>query len=143
MTTSFFDSKAWYRLSNDNNGANMSLSLGLSGDTPAAPNMDQAGAFSSENWQLFFQSGVYFLRNYDYGADWQLGVTQSDLSIPRMLRSSGVLGMQWAITQWPDGTLKLTNELLGGVPMFGVGADSTVPAMNANQKGAHCTVGES
>jgi hypothetical protein len=37
--------------------------------------MTQWGAYSSENWQLFFDSSIYFIRNYDYGADWQLGVT--------------------------------------------------------------------
>jgi hypothetical protein len=140
MATSFFDSTAWYRLSNDNTGENKTISLGYSSDTPAALNMTQAGSFSSENWQIFFQSGLYFIRNYDYGADWQLGVTDNDRSIPRMLPSSGLLGMEWNISQWQDGTWKFTNELLGNVLLFGVGADSTVPAMNANGRGAHWTV---
>jgi hypothetical protein len=51
------------------------------------------GSYSSENWQLFFQDGVYFIRNYDWGADWQLGVNSTDRSVPQMLEAAGLLGM--------------------------------------------------
>lgn len=140
MSTSFFDPSQWYRLSNDRTGVNRTLSLGYYPDsaTPGAPGMTVAGSYSSENWQLFFQSGLYFIRNYDWGADWQLGVTANELSIPTMLQAGGLLGMQWNVTEWSDGTFKLTNMLLGSnTPVFGVGAGSTIPTMNENEQGAH------
>lgn len=140
MSTSFFDSSQWYRLSNDRTGVNRTLSLGYYPDsaTPGAPDMTVAGSYSSENWQLFFQSGLYFIRNYDWGADWQLGVTANERSIPTMLQAGGLLGMQWNVTEWSDGAFKLTNMLLGSnTPLFGVGSGSTIPSMNENEQGAH------
>jgi hypothetical protein len=75
MATSPFDLTAYYRLSNDATGAGLTLSLGLRSLPPPTLQMTPWGAYSSENWQLFFDSSIYFIRNYDYGADWQLGVT--------------------------------------------------------------------
>jgi hypothetical protein len=146
MATSPFDPTAYYRLSNDATGAGLTLSLGLRSLPPPTPQMTQWGAYSSENWQLFFDSGIYFIRNYDYGADWQLGVTEDNRSDsePSLLNSSGALGMQWNLSQWGDGTWALRNELLGSLPLFavsvaGADGDDTVPAMNLDQTAAHWT----
>jgi hypothetical protein len=144
MATSPFDLTAYYRLSNDATGAGLTLSLGLRSLPPPTLQMTPWGAYSSENWQLFFDSGIYFIRNYDYGADWQLGVTEDNRSVLRLLNSSGALGMRWNLSQWGDGTWALRNELLGSLPLFavsvaGADGDDTVPAMNLDQTAAHWT----
>lgn len=147
MSASLFDSTAWYRLSNDFTGPSLTLSLGLKSWPPPTPQMTPAGAYSSENWQLFFDSGVYFIRNYDYRGSLQLGITADERSLPEMLSPSGALGMQWNLSQWNgnDGTWKVTNGLLGGEGLVLGVADSgefdgsTVLAMNADPEGAHWT----
>lgn len=75
MTVAAFDPKASYRFFNAAYGANYTLSLGLPGATPSTPMLAEAGAYSSENWQFFLDAGVYFIRNYDWGAAYRLGIT--------------------------------------------------------------------
>jgi hypothetical protein len=144
MSTSPFDPTVYYRLSNNVPDEPLTLSLNLRTLPPSPLQMTPAGAYSSENWQLFEDSGLYFIRNYDFGSDYQLGVAEDDRSVPRMLNSSGALGMQWKLSPWGDGTWALRNGLLGDLSLFAVSLsgeynDIAVPAMNLDQRSAHWT----
>lgn len=143
MDVAPFDPTAYYRLSNDVTGSSRTLSLGLHDLPPPMLQMSPTGAYSSENWQFFYDSGIYFIRNYDYGADYQLGVA-NDRSVPELLSSSGELNMQWNLTHWGDGTWSLRNGYLNSLPLFAVSVNyadghEIVPAMNLDESQAHWT----
>jgi hypothetical protein len=155
MAATPFDPTAYYRFSNSATGADLTLSMGMTGYSsglinsyPPPIKMTPLGAYSSENWQLFLDddSGIYFIRNYDYKAKYQLGIPNYDRSVPSLLSSSASLAMQWNISSWEDGTgtWALRNGLLGTVPLFGVSVDAKygniAPAMNPNQDDVHWTI---
>lgn len=97
---------------------------------------------STENWQLFYQAGVYFIRNYQSGADLQLGLTEDDLTTPRLLHSSSALGQQWTITARSDSTYRLTNGLVANSSSLGIApAGARVPAMDTADTDGHWTIG--
>jgi len=108
MATSLFDSQAYYTFSNTQL-SDSTISCGENFDTKGAIKMTQQGSLSSENWQLWYQEGRYFVRNHDYGANWQLGVSQSSLYVPLLLPASGDLTQQWEVTSLPGGALVLTS----------------------------------
>jgi hypothetical protein len=139
-TTSSFDSTRWYRFSNTETGPNITLSSGIDQSTNGAINMTIIQSYSSsENWQLFFQSGIYFIRNYDYST-MQLGVSVSDTSLPSLMNPTGDLGQQWTISQRSDGNWKIQNELLGNVSTFGISAGNTVPGMEPSDTGSEWNI---
>jgi len=131
------DDTYYYRFFN-NVDQNNTMSSGAS--RPKYINMTAQGSLSSENWQLFPQSGRYFLRNYDYGGEWQLGLTTQSLIIPSMLPRSGDLGQQWILNQWSDGTWSLKNELAGNDSFLSLTYAATVPAMDTNSDGSHWNI---
>jgi len=92
---------------------------------------------SSQNWQLYFQQERYFIRNYDYGGDYQLGLTE-DSVIPRLIKRSGVLAQQWILERQADGTYKIRNGFLGNntVLAFTVAPNNVQPAMQSAQTGS-------
>ncbi|OJJ44479.1 hypothetical protein ASPZODRAFT_168743 [Penicilliopsis zonata CBS 506.65] len=131
-----FNSKYYYRFSNSGLGSNYTLSLGLKTDPPATPSMTTMGAYSSENWQIFYDDGVYFLRNYDWGDTYQMGLTAED-TIPEMLTPDAALGMQWNISDGSTtGTYILRNMLIGSTNVLSTEALSDgliVPIMNTDE----------
>ena len=129
-----FDSKMFYTLRNPN-APTGSLSSGIYTDTNGAINMTLDGSLSSENWQLFFQSGRYFIRNYDYGAKWQLGITEESRSIPKLYERSGSVSQQWRLLKVGDGW-HLVNELWGEGTVFALPRGWLVPAMRSEMDGA-------
>ena len=110
MATSLFNSSSYYRFSNTQlNDA--TISSGISFNTDGAIAMTQLGSLSSENWQLWYQEGRYFIRNRDYGAEWQLGVSEGSPDVPLLLAASADLGQQWEVTSLSGGSYTLTNLL--------------------------------
>ncbi|KAK2808830.1 hypothetical protein FQN50_004306 [Emmonsiellopsis sp. PD_5] len=145
MTSSTFpDQDAYYILSFDSSDGPFSdLSLGSKTNDPSPLEIKDINSVSTENWHIFFDQGVYFLRNYEYSADWILGLEDKDEATPRMLRmpkSAVPLGMQWNLTRWEDGnTWKLTNRLLGEDRWLGVVNDKE-PSMMVSIEGSHWTL---
>jgi hypothetical protein len=132
-----FNSKNYYRFFNSVY-PNHTISEGLIYSVNGSVNMTISETFSStENWQLFYQSGLYFIRNYQSGSALQLGLTADDLSVPRLLNSSGDLGQQWKLNQFSDGTYRITNGLLSNSSSLGIGPGDTVPAMDTSDGDGH------
>lgn len=131
----------FYRIFNSLLGKNFTLSLGYAGDSnsPSPLIISQAGTYSSENWQIFPDSGIYFLRNHDWGDVYQLGVSDSNLFVPQMLVTGNDLAMQWNITQESGntGTWLIRNQLLNQADVLGVDIDAnkTSPFMNTDLSG--------
>ncbi|KAF2203141.1 hypothetical protein GQ43DRAFT_282689 [Delitschia confertaspora ATCC 74209] len=132
-----FDSKAFYTLHNTLS-PHKTISSGLNRSTNGTINTTTEETYSSsENWQLFYQSGRYFLHNYDYGPEFQLGVTKDSWTVPRLIPRSGALGQQWNIERWDDGeeegkggsVWRLTNALVGEQQFLGLSEPNTCPAL--------------
>ncbi|KAK5378955.1 hypothetical protein LTR20_010353 [Exophiala xenobiotica] len=136
-----FDSTAYYRLSCDRYGQETRLSDGSDPDQPD-PLFLGTTSYSSENWQIYFQDEVYFIRNFDYGANYQLAVSSTTDTQPQLLPATGDLAQQWNITVWPDGTRKLVNLAVGEFQILGVSNTSEeviIPVMNTAEEGSHWT----
>lgn len=131
-----FDEKVFYRFYNSVR-PNTTISAGQNQDSGGAINMTVAETYSSsENWQIYYQQGRYFIRNYDYG-DYQLGVTESSRSVPRLLKRSGALGQQWSLMRDDaGGGWKMSNGLLGNGTWLSISGINTVPAMQPSGNGA-------
>lgn len=138
---SVFGNQAYYRFQNNVN-SNLTMSSGLASAAPALTeaSMTTLGSLSSENWQIFYSSGVYFIRNYDDGAGLQLGLTTTNGVVPEFLNSSGDLGQQWDFTQRSDGTWRITNILTGNGTVLGLVDSQTTPAMNTDDDNGHWDV---
>jgi hypothetical protein len=132
-----FDPTYYYRLFN-NADPNSTLSSGAG--RPGTVNMTAQRSLSSENWQLFHQSDCYFLRNYDYGPDWQLGLTKESRSVPVLLPRSGDLGQQWTLSQWSDGTWSFKSRLLGDNAVLNLSLGNIVPGMDTSESGSHWNI---
>ncbi|KAF2643013.1 hypothetical protein P280DRAFT_242108 [Massarina eburnea CBS 473.64] len=133
-----FDENRYYRFSNANGlSPNNTISAGLHRDSNGAINMTKISVTtSSENWQLYYQGGRYFIRNWDFGGDWQLGLTADSRSDPKMLKRSGAVGQQWTLAKSADGKGYLvTNGLLGNGSFLALSGINTVPAMQPSASG--------
>ena len=82
---SLFDPKNFYTFINPTI-PDWTLSSGINQRMNGDINMTKCNTYSSENWQLFYQSGRYFIRNYDYAASWQLGLTKDSKIVPSFTR---------------------------------------------------------
>ena len=106
--------------------------------------MTAAGTFSSsENWQFLYQESCdcTFIRNFDYGPLFQLGLTEASRSEPKLLRSSEEIGQQWIFQTEGGGTgegepVKFINRLIGNTTYLGLGKSSQVPAMQTSVESA-------
>jgi hypothetical protein len=129
--TSSFDPKMFYTL-NNLVLPRYTLSASTGGDPNALINVTQYGSLSSENWQLFYQQGRYFIRNYDYGAGWQLGLSQNDPNAPKMYARSGSISQQWTLSQ-VDGGWTMQNGLAGSGSVLGMPSGWSIPAMRTGE----------
>ncbi|KIM94625.1 hypothetical protein OIDMADRAFT_34638 [Oidiodendron maius Zn] len=131
MATSLFNSSSYYRFANTQlNDA--TISCGISFSTNGAIDMTQSGSLSSENWQLWYQDGRYFIRNHDYGAQWQLGVTEASPYVPLLLAASADLGQQWEVASLSGGSYTLTNLLFATFNSSGDIAAKSQLALSSN-----------
>jgi hypothetical protein len=128
-----FDSTSYYTL-NNLNLPSYTLSAGVFLDTNGATNITAYGTVSSENWQFFYQSGRYFIRNYDYGSKWQLGLTEDSRSTPKLYPRSGSLGQQWTLNK-VNGGWEMTNGLWGEGTMYALPKNWPLPAMRSEADG--------
>ena len=142
MSSPLEDPTAYYYISSDLYGLDVLLNDGYNPKSPKTLYLNNV-IHSSSNWQVFYQDSVYFLRNYDYGAQYQLGINQSNSATePQLLLTSGDLSQQWNMTLWPDGTRKLTNMAIGEFQYLGVSnttGGTIIPAMNTAEQGSHWT----
>ncbi|CAO2653809.1 Nn.00g032200.m01.CDS01 [Neocucurbitaria sp. VM-36] len=128
-----FDPKSYYRFSNTVY-TGVTISTGYKNSSPLIT-FTPSGSRSSENWQLYRQNDRYLIRNYDYGAELQLGLTKASDAVPKLLPRSGELGQQWVLVQTEeDGSWRMTNALLGSGAVLGVSDgisnQEVEPAMN-------------
>jgi hypothetical protein len=130
-STSSFDPKMYYSLSNPSLSGS-ALSFGPVNGTAKPVVMTDFKKFGTENWQLFFQSGRYFIRNRDYGAGWQLGFTGAEVkpSVPKLYPRNGSISQQWTIDQVAGGW-RLGNVLMGADMVFALPNGWAVPAMRS------------
>jgi hypothetical protein len=134
-----FDNGNYFTFHNTIDSAN-SLSSGQLQNTKGNISMTTSGARSSENWQLYYQQGRYFIRNYDYLGTWQLGLTEDSKVVPKLLPRDGSLGQQWTLTKQDDGNFRFINGLLGNDSALGLVTGNTVPAMQIAGKGTGWTI---
>ncbi|KAF2109292.1 hypothetical protein BDV96DRAFT_244394 [Lophiotrema nucula] len=135
-----FDPNSYYTFHNDVYPKN-TISAGVEQSSNGVINMTQEQSFSSsENWQLYYQQGRYFIRNYDYGAGYQLGLDKASLSVPRLMQSSGELGQQWTLAKADGGLWKVTNGLLGNDTALGLSGHNTVPGMQPSEDGTSWSI---
>lgn len=140
-STSPFNPRFYYRFFNDElDGTTMAVGQSPTVNTTVNMTTEQVTT-SSENWQIFSQSDVYFIRNYQGGAELQLGLTSDSPTLPRLLNRSGALGQQWALNKWDDGTWRMTNMLVGNSTALGIaGAGDTQPAMDSSEGDEHWNI---
>ena len=138
MSSPLIKRNAYYGLSSNYYGPSFLLGDGFNPDTPGTLSLTQT-SFSSNNWQIFYQDPIYLIRNYDYGAKYQLGIAEESSTLPELLPASGNLTQQWNITLWDDGTFRLANIWLGSSQILGVDGedDIPVPVVTAAQNGSH------
>lgn len=132
-----FDPTYYYRFSNTAIGANTTLAI-APGDPPNTPKLYPIRSFTSENWQIFFDQGIYFIRNWNYHTTYQLGLTSEQSVTPQLLATGPGLGMQWNLTLGQSGWI-MRNMMLSPVDMLGLDMSAlshTVPVMNTDLIGA-------
>jgi hypothetical protein len=126
--TPAFDSTMYYTIRNVAD-LNFGLSSGENMQPQGLVDTEAAGSLSSENWQLFYQSGRYFIRNRDYGAGWQLGLTPGNSSQPQLYPvTTGERNLQWTVTKVDLGW-QLANGLLGAGPVMVLNPSGALPLM--------------
>jgi hypothetical protein len=145
MTSQIIQKESYYQVSSYlyvpsallHTGANSDLVDGP-GASPGPLCFSQT-SYSSDNWQFFYQAPVFLVRNYVYGAAYQLGITENSPDFPALLPASGELTQQWNITLWDDGTYRLSNMWLGYLQVIGTTSwdNMDVPVMDAGQNGSH------
>jgi len=137
-----FDPKVFYNFHNDV-APEKSLSSGIKTDSLGVLNMTMKRNFSSsENWQLFFQKQClcYFIRNYDYGEKFQLGLARGSRSVPQIYPATGALEQQWKLEPFDEegrGPWKFKNMLLGNGSFLTLNDGNNVPAMQSNEDGGN------
>jgi hypothetical protein len=137
--TPIFDNGNYFTIHSTIDSVN-TLSSGQLQNTKGNISMTEDGKRSSENWQLYYQQGRYFIRNYDYLGTWQLGLTEDSKVVPRLLPRDGSLGQQWTLEKQDDGNFRFLNGLLGNDSALGLVTGNTIPAMQVAGKGTAWTI---
>ncbi|KAF2823289.1 hypothetical protein CC86DRAFT_409211 [Ophiobolus disseminans] len=78
---------------------NSALNVGVTGKKGNTVQIGNTADTSSENWQFFLQSDRYFIRNFDRGAEMQLGLSETDKLVPKLYPQSGNISQQWNLTR--------------------------------------------
>lgn len=129
---SYFQENVWYRLININYMDNCTLSSGVGGNTNGTLEINDLGTYSSsENWQFYFQDGRYFLRNWDYRNEWQLGFNGTRPT-PQLMPIAEDASQQWLLDKKDDDTFIIKNEGMGDNMIFGLAIQNPTPQMTTN-----------
>lgn len=144
----YFDPHAYYRFHNRNRP---NRTLSIISDTSDEVDMVPALVTSaSENWQIYYQQGRWFIRPYAKPSDksrytdYQLSLSEDDegnvRSVPSVSRRSGELGQQWTFTQVDDGEggygYRISNGLKGNNSWLSLTGDIGAPGMQSSQEGS-------
>jgi hypothetical protein len=108
------------------------LSAGTNEDLSGRVSM--TGEYASANWQIFSQSGLYFIRNYERGASKQLGFTAASNTAPLLYGKNGSIGQQWQITKVGD-LYRFENALSDVGAVLAVEAGTASPGMKSGTRG--------
>ena len=127
-----FDSQSFYTIHNSA-APDRTLSAGYKW-TNGSVTMGKYTTLSSENWQLYFQEGCYFIRNRDYPS-LQLGLTQNDRTVPVLMQKNGSIGQQWGISKTSGGWYFM-NRLLGNGSYLALTATNKALAMSPSEQGS-------
>ena len=132
--------KTYFYILNSTALSGYTLSAGQAQDTKGNLGMTANAFSSSENWQLLSQGGRYFIRNFDYGAGFQLGLSETDRSTPKLYKTSGSILQQWSILQF-EGGYQLVNGLLGNGTTLNLRTSAGIPPiMQASSPGTTWTI---
>ncbi|KAJ4358382.1 uncharacterized protein N0V89_002964 [Didymosphaeria variabile] len=142
--TDYFDSHSYYRFHHE---ARPDETLYIT-DSDGNVDMGQFNTSSSENWQLYYQQGRWFIRPYATSVDlswteYQLGLAKDDKgnvgALPKLAKRSGELGQQWTFAQVDDGNggfgFKISNALLGNTSFLALTGDGGQPGMQSSSEG--------
>ena len=137
MSSPLTQSNAYYYVSS-NYYLPTFLNDGFESDAPGPLSLSQT-IYTTSNWQFFYQDPIYLIRNYAYGATYQLGIAEGSPTLPALLPATGDLTQQWNMTLWDDGTFRLANMWLGNAQILGIGGQDNIPVlvMTAAQNGSH------
>lgn len=130
QSSSPFDPKSYYTIANVAY-PELTLSNGIGWSTV---NVTKKGSYSSENWQIYYQQGRYFIRNYDSLSKTQYGLGSSRTT-PGLEKASGSFGQQWTLAREDDGWI-FTNGLLGNNSFLAVVDGSGIPVMQTTKRAA-------
>lgn len=130
-----FDPRTFYTIRNPSLPfTQQSVAIGPRQNSPGPLTITPYNTSSSENWQIFPQGGRYFIRNYDYGSGYQLGLTQDSRFVPRLYARTGNFSQQWSIMP-VEGGFRLMNGLWENGTYFGVTGSGTL-GMSRDEDGA-------
>lgn len=143
----YFNSHAYYRFHHKNR-PNKTLAI----ISENSDDLDMFPAFvttASENWQIYYQQGRWFIRPYSTPSDktrymnYQLGLSEDDGgnvdSVPTVAKRSGELGQQWTFTRVDDNEggfgYKISNGLRGNSSWLSLTGSSGPPGMQSSSEG--------
>lgn len=142
--TDYFDSRSFYRFHHKIRPNEDLRIIDPDGDV----DMSKFNTSSSENWQIYYQQGRWFIRPYASSAtlswkDYQLALMEDDRgnvgALPRVAKRSGELGHQWTFAQVDDGNggfgYRISNGLLGNTSFLALTGDGGQPGMQSSSEG--------
>ncbi|KAF2440603.1 hypothetical protein P171DRAFT_104068 [Karstenula rhodostoma CBS 690.94] len=142
--TDYFDPHSFYRFHHTNR-ANEDLRI-IDGTDDV--DMLKFNTSSSENWQIYYQQGRWFIRPYASSVegswkDYQLALMQDEKGnvgrLPKLVKRSGEQGQQWTFAQVDDGSggfgYKISNGLLGNTSFLALTGDGGPPGMQSSKEG--------
>lgn len=143
MATPPVDPHLYYYITNLKPNNTYGLGAGSRGDDWGKARLETPiPKYSSSNWQLFYQDGACFLRNYDYRPPSQppSQLEAIDVAGTKSLRfgaASNATGQQWTLSHWPDGTWKFTNALAGNDVHLGIDPNTLEAALTTDESYQH------
>jgi hypothetical protein len=141
-----FNSKTWYRLTNNYLGPSISLDIVNNAGSASDGTLQMAatGVYSGQFWQFRPASkdgSTYNLCTMFLGPNMRLDVLPSSSILPHLEPTSSSAGQIWSITAWRDGTWQLTNAYNGAGLHLDTYSDTHQPFMgNEDHTGQHWTI---
>lgn len=133
-----FDTRFYYRLTNDFLGQGKSLDVYNDGSYRLR--MSESTDSPEQLWKLVDSGGEkYSIRNAYLGNYYSLDVINDDKNdTPFVAESGNYSGQVWTLTPWGDGTFKLTNDFTGPEKSLDTYSDTHQPFLSTgNHSGQH------